>query len=74
MVPGVLTPGYDPVTAFIGALGTVGAPYAAVLPINFALLGSSIIAFATTTPTSSFGTYETATPSRSGSNSSTSPF
>lgn len=45
-VNGAITPGYSHTTEFISSLGGVGAPYAIVQQLNFAVFGSSLIAFA----------------------------
>lgn len=46
VVNGAITPGYSHVSDFISTLGGVGAPYAIVQQINFAVLCGSILAFA----------------------------
>ena len=43
-VNGAITPGYDHVSDFISTLGGVGAPYAIVQQLNFAVLGGSVLA------------------------------
>lgn len=43
-VNGAITPGYSHVADFISTLGGVGAPYAALQVLNFAVLGGSILA------------------------------
>lgn len=44
VVNGAITPGYSHVGDFISTLGAVGAPYATVQTMNFAVFGSSILA------------------------------
>lgn len=46
IVLGFLTPGYRFTTEYISMLGAVGAPYAIVQRLNFAVLGISILALA----------------------------
>lgn len=41
---GAITPGYSHVTDFMSTLGAVGAPYAIIQQVNFAVLGGSILA------------------------------
>lgn len=45
-INGAITPGYSHVSDFISTLGGVGAPYAIIQQINFAVFGGSIIALA----------------------------
>lgn len=44
IVNGAITPGYNHISDFISTLGAVGAPYALLQQINFAVLGGSILA------------------------------
>lgn len=44
IINGALTPGYSHLSDFISTLGAVGAPYASIQTINFAVLGGSILA------------------------------
>lgn len=44
VVNGAITPGYSHVSDFISTLAAVGAPYAPIQTINFAVLGGSILA------------------------------
>lgn len=44
VVNGAITPGYSHVGDFISMLGAVGAPYAPIQTMNFAVFGSSILA------------------------------
>jgi hypothetical membrane protein len=44
IVNGAITPGYSHVSNFMSTLGAVGAPYAVVQQLNFAVLGGSILA------------------------------
>lgn len=44
IVNGAITPGYSHVSDFISTLGAVGAPYAAVQKVNFAVFGCSVLA------------------------------
>lgn len=44
IVNGAITPGYSHVSDFMSTLGAVGAPYAIVQQLNFAVLGGSILA------------------------------
>lgn len=46
VVNGAITPGYSHVSDFISTLGAVGAPYAAVQVVNFAVFGGAILALA----------------------------
>lgn len=44
VVNGAITPGYSHVSDYMNTLGAVGAPYALVQQLNFAVLGGSILA------------------------------
>lgn len=44
IVNGAITPGYSHVSDFMSTLGAVGAPFAIVQQLNFAVLGGSILA------------------------------
>lgn len=44
IVNGAITPGYSHVSDFMSTLGEVGAPYAIVQQLNFAVLGGSVLA------------------------------
>lgn len=46
VVNGAITPGYSHVADFISTLGAVGAPYAIIQQVNFAIFAAGIAAFA----------------------------